>query len=200
MIISCTDTNHVSETHVLASASNNLPLLVPPFFSRQMATATIALDEAIKEYLLFRGFTDTLKSFEEDKRNVKDKGYEVMRSFVIQLPRYCMQNVWLDLLALCLRYCVFVQASHVVAELFSCIHQCDLPALQGFWNLLSEKLFSRLAGSLKDTVYRLETSLLRLFLVQAKSQGRNDVIHAFFNKNSKFLFKRRDWKEWLGES
>ena len=43
-----------------------------------MATATIALDEAIKEYLLFRGFTDTLKSFEEDKRNVKDKGYEVM--------------------------------------------------------------------------------------------------------------------------
>ena len=42
-----------------------------------MATATIALNEAIKEYLLFRGFTDTLKSFEEDKKNVKDQGYEV---------------------------------------------------------------------------------------------------------------------------
>lgn len=42
-----------------------------------MATATIALNEAIKEYLLFRGFTDTLKSFEEEKKNVKDQGYEV---------------------------------------------------------------------------------------------------------------------------
>ena len=87
-----------------------------------------------------------------------------------------------------------------MGQLFSCIHQCDLTALQGFWNLLSKRLFSRLPSSLKDTVYRLETSLLRLFLVQAKYQGKNDVIHAFFSKNSQFLFKRKEWKEWLGES
>lgn len=165
-----------------------------------MATATIALDEAIKEYLLFRGFTDTLKSFEEDKRNVKDKGYEVMPitpttfQFFFAVQHLCLVSI------LCPRYYNFAQASQVVGQLFSCIHQCDLPALQGFWNLLSEKLFSRLPSSLKDTVYRLETSLLRLFLVQAKSQGKNDVIHTFFSKNSQFLFKRKDWKEWLGES
>lgn len=93
-----------------------------------------------------------------------------------------------------------MQAGQVVGRLFSCIHQCDLQALQGFWNLLSEKLFSRLASSLKDTIYRLETSLLRLFLVNAKSLGRNDVIQAFFSKNSQSLLKRKEWKEWLGES
>lgn len=57
-----------------------------------MATATIALDEAIKEYLLFRGFTDTLKCFEEDKKNVKDQGYEVIRAHSPSLPQSCVEN------------------------------------------------------------------------------------------------------------
>lgn len=92
-----------------------------------------------------------------------------------------------------------MQASQVVGRLFSCINQCDLPALQGFWNQLTQKLFSQLSSNVKDTVYRLETSLLKLFLVHAKSQGKHDVVHVFFGKNSQSLVKRREWKEWLGE-
>lgn len=42
-----------------------------------MAGAVGALDEAIKEYLLYRGFTQTLKYFELERRDDKDKGFRV---------------------------------------------------------------------------------------------------------------------------
>lgn len=40
-----------------------------------MAFAVGALDEAIKEYLLYRGFTQSLKFFEVERRDDKDKGF-----------------------------------------------------------------------------------------------------------------------------
>ena len=42
-----------------------------------MAAAMGAVDEAIKEYLLYRGFVQTLKSFELEKKDEKDKGMRV---------------------------------------------------------------------------------------------------------------------------
>ena len=42
-----------------------------------MAAAVGALDEAIKEYLLYRGFTQTLKQLELEKKDDKDKGFRV---------------------------------------------------------------------------------------------------------------------------
>ena len=42
-----------------------------------MAGAAGALDEAIKEYLLYRGFTQTLKYFELERKDEKDKGFRV---------------------------------------------------------------------------------------------------------------------------
>lgn len=40
-----------------------------------MAFAVGALDEAIREYLLYRGFTQTLKFFEIERRDDRDKGF-----------------------------------------------------------------------------------------------------------------------------
>lgn len=42
-----------------------------------MAAAVGALDDMIKEYLLYRGFTQTLKLFEQEKKDDKDKGFRV---------------------------------------------------------------------------------------------------------------------------
>lgn len=42
-----------------------------------MASAAGALDEAVKEYLVYRGFTNTLKQFELEKKDDKDKGFRV---------------------------------------------------------------------------------------------------------------------------
>ncbi|KAB7507306.1 hypothetical protein Anas_01084 [Armadillidium nasatum] len=37
------------------------------------------VDELIKEYLVFRGFTSTLRSLDNDLKNDKDKGFRVDR-------------------------------------------------------------------------------------------------------------------------
>ena len=42
-----------------------------------MASGIEALDEAIKEYLLFRGFTESLKWFENERKSAIDKSYRV---------------------------------------------------------------------------------------------------------------------------
>ena len=49
-----------------------------------MAAALGAVDELIREYLLYKGFVQTLRAFDQDRREDKDKGlkvfYKVMRS------------------------------------------------------------------------------------------------------------------------
>ena len=44
---------------------------------KKMAFAVGALDEAIREYLLYRGFTQTLRFFDVERRDDKDKGFRV---------------------------------------------------------------------------------------------------------------------------
>lgn len=46
-----------------------------------MAAAVPMLDDVIKEYLVFRGFSNTLKSFESDLKADKDKSFKV-RCFI----------------------------------------------------------------------------------------------------------------------
>ncbi len=43
-----------------------------------MTSAISALDEAVKEYLVYRGFTNTLKQFEQERKEDKDKGLKVI--------------------------------------------------------------------------------------------------------------------------
>lgn len=47
-----------------------------------MAFAVGALDEAIREYLLYRGFTQSLKFFEVERKDDKDKGFSFRVSVV----------------------------------------------------------------------------------------------------------------------
>ena len=42
-----------------------------------MAAAVSAVDELIKEYLLYKGFVQALKSFDQEKRDDKDRGLRV---------------------------------------------------------------------------------------------------------------------------
>ena len=42
-----------------------------------MATSVRVLDDAVKEYLLFRGFSDTLRAFESDIKTDREKGFQV---------------------------------------------------------------------------------------------------------------------------
>lgn len=50
-----------------------------------MAAAVPMLDDIIKEYLVFRGFSSTLKSFESDLKADKDKSFRVGYFFKVYL-------------------------------------------------------------------------------------------------------------------
>ena len=61
-----------------------------------MAAAAGVLDEAVKEYLVYRGFTSTLRHFELEKREDKDKGFKV--SFPASITRYlpALEAAWFN--------------------------------------------------------------------------------------------------------
>lgn len=42
------------------------------------------VDELVKEYLLFRGFSQTLKAFDNDLKAEKEKGFRVSTSVAIE--------------------------------------------------------------------------------------------------------------------
>lgn len=51
-----------------------------------MATATGRVDELVKDYLLFRGFTTSFKAFETELKTEKEKGLRVR--YAIQIIIY----------------------------------------------------------------------------------------------------------------
>ena len=46
-----------------------------------MAAGAPGVDELIREYLIFRGFTNTLRTFETEIKNDKDKNFRVSSVF-----------------------------------------------------------------------------------------------------------------------
>ena len=80
-----------------------------------------------------------------------------------------------------------------------CVHKSDFAALQAFWNHLSRRFFSRLNHDLMNTAHKLESTVLRLFLINAHRNGRHEDIKGFFERMGGVLQERRDWKEWFGK-
>jgi hypothetical protein len=52
-----------------------------------MTDAVVVVDDAIREYLLFRGFTHTLRTFEAELRHDKDKSLQVCPLAVCQITQ-----------------------------------------------------------------------------------------------------------------
>ena len=46
-------------------------------------TAVGRTDEMIRDYLLFRGFTSTLKAFDTDLKNEREKGFRVRNTYEV---------------------------------------------------------------------------------------------------------------------
>ena len=126
-----------------------------------MAAATTAVEELIREYLLYRGFMQTLRSFEQEWKEDKDKGLKVNR---------------------------------IVDHILVCINKSDLGVLENFLNHLNRRFFSRLGHDLMNNYYKIESSILRLFLVQAHRSGCHEDIRLFFEKMADTVQERRDWK------
>lgn len=80
-----------------------------------------------------------------------------------------------------------------------CVNKSDFSALENFCNHLSQRFFSRLGHDLMNNYYKIESSILRLYLVNAHRNNRHEDIKLFFEKMAGVLQERRDWKEWFGQ-
>lgn len=89
--------------------------------------------------------------------------------------------------------------NRIVEYIVQCVTRSDFTNLQTFWVYLNKRFFSRLTHDSLTTVYRLETNILRLFLVHATRQGRQEVVRDFFEKMVDALQDKKEWKDWFGK-
>ncbi|KAH9503206.1 WD repeat-containing protein 91 [Bulinus truncatus] len=129
-----------------------------------MAASCEKLDQLVKDYLLFRGFSSALKTLDQEIKNDKDKGLRVDRM---------MEQIWTYLASF------------------------DLQALREYWRYLNYRLFSRLEQRYALSVRRLESSLFKLYIVNAHQGGRQEKVLGFFEQLGPELQSHPDFKDWF---
>ncbi|KAK7066682.1 WD repeat-containing protein 91 [Halocaridina rubra] len=122
------------------------------------------LDELVKEYLLFRGFSHTLRSLDNELKIDKDKGFRVDR---------------------------------LVDQVLSHIQTYDLTGLRELWAHLDRRIFTRLPHTLLPCVRKLETSILRLYVVNIIQTNKPEKLAEFFEKMAPELQSQAEWREWF---
>ncbi|KOX80691.1 WD repeat-containing protein 91 [Melipona quadrifasciata] len=122
------------------------------------------VDELVKEYLLFRGFSQTLKAFDNDLKAEKEKGFRVDK---------------------------------IVDQLMQYIYNYDLTSLRELWGHLDLRMFSRLESHFTPAVRKLEYAVLKMYLVNAAVNNKQDRIQEFFTKMMPELQGHSEWKEWF---
>uniref|UniRef100_A0A6B2EE22 ARMC9 CTLH-like domain-containing protein n=1 Tax=Phlebotomus kandelakii TaxID=1109342 RepID=A0A6B2EE22_9DIPT len=122
------------------------------------------VDGLIREYLLFRGFSNTLKAFDTELKQDKDRSFRVDK---------------------------------IIDKISHSINIQDLGALREMWAHLDGHLFTKLEHSYTVAVKKLESGLLKLYLVTAFSANKMDKITEFFGKLAQELQNQSEWKEWF---
>ncbi|XP_063714863.1 WD repeat-containing protein 91-like [Symsagittifera roscoffensis] len=140
--------------------------------------ATAELDDQIKEYLLFRGFTAAARTFESEISKVNSGPPNFPSSLSTGFEKSC--NV-----------------DKLVESLMSLISSHDLTQLSNLWNFISKRYFSSCDSGQSSALRKIELSLFRCFLVNCVTSGRSDKILEFFEKSAK-LMPHYDWGEWYG--
>ncbi|KAK0183182.1 hypothetical protein PV327_001249 [Microctonus hyperodae] len=122
------------------------------------------VDELVKEYLLFRGFSQTLKAFDNELKAEKEKGFRVDK---------------------------------IVDQLMQYIYAFDLSSLRELWGHLDTRMFSRLENHFVPGVRKLENAVLKMYLVNATMNNKQERVHEFFTKMTPELQGHSEWKDWF---
>lgn len=122
------------------------------------------MDELIKEYLLFRGFGGTLKAFDIDLKNDKEKSFRVDK---------------------------------IIEQLMHHVGAYDLSALRELWGHLDSYMFSKLESHFTPGVKKLENAVLKLYVVNAVVNNKQEKVVEFFGKMTPELQNQNEWKDWF---
>jgi WD40 repeat protein len=129
-----------------------------------MAAATGRVDELVKDYLLFRGCTASLRNFDYELKTDKDKG---------------------------------LRADKILEQFQQYVGSYNLSSLRDFWSHLNSRLFCRLEKRYIPSVRKLEVGLLKLYVVNAAQNNRQDKVTDFFEKMTSDLQQQPEFKEWF---
>ncbi|CAL1527973.1 unnamed protein product [Lymnaea stagnalis] len=82
-------------------------------------------------------------------------------------------------------------------QIWSLLSGYDLQGLREYWRYLNQRLFSRLEQRYAPSVRKLESSLLKLYVVNAHQSGKQDKVLAFFEQLAGELQSHSDFKDWF---
>lgn len=78
------------------------------------------------------------------------------------------------------------------------IYNYDLISLRELWGHLDTRMFCRLESHFTPAIRKLENAVLKMYLVNAAVNGKQDRIQEFFTKMASELQGHSEWKEWFG--
>lgn len=126
------------------------------------------LDDLVREFLLFRGFTQTFKTFENDLKVEKERGFRV--------DRYTHPMHLIDLLD------NLLFDFRIIDVILGHISNQDLAGLRELWAHFNQRLFSRIEGGHSQNASKLEANVLRLYVINCIQTKRVDKAKEFFEK------------------
>ncbi|XP_015756761.1 PREDICTED: WD repeat-containing protein 91-like [Acropora digitifera] len=91
----------------------------------------------------------------------------------------------------------FVQVDKIVDQLHQYILSYDIVGLRDFWDYLNDRFFKRLDYQHYTNVKKLEMCLLRLYIIHALQNSKNDKVVEFFEKYTAELQTQTEWREWF---
>lgn len=86
----------------------------------------------------------------------------------------------------------------IVDQLMQYIYAFDLSSLRELWGHLDTRMFSRLENHFVPGVRKLENAVLKMYLVNATMNNKQERVHEFFTKMTPELQGHSEWKDWFG--
>lgn len=77
------------------------------------------------------------------------------------------------------------------------INSSDLQELRDIWKNLDAFFFCKLEQNYAEAVKKLETGLLKVFLVVAFKNGQTEKVNEFFTKMAPEIHSHTDWRDWF---
>ncbi|CAH1259339.1 WDR91 [Branchiostoma lanceolatum] len=174
-----------------------------------MATSTDRMDDLVRDYLLYRGFTSTLKVFEGEIKSDKDRGFradkvvEQMIGFIQQYELGALREYWghLDRRVFCRLEHVHstgtVWLYYMYLRLLTKQGMSVEDLIQVYLSLIRPVLEYGHVLLVGCSVNKLARSLLRLYLVHAMQNGRTEKVTEFFEKLAPEIQGQPEWREWF---
>jgi len=80
----------------------------------------------------------------------------------------------------------------------SCIQNYDIIALRRYWKYFDRCFFSQLGHDTYKIIKRLESNILKLYIIHGIQTNKLDKVNEFFEKYAAELHHDDSWKEWFG--